>query len=63
MATKPKEESILSLSYRGALPEILRKIADQLENGNAHGQSFTCRVGTETFELSATISLTGRAGK
>lgn len=58
--TKPPEpapESILSLTYRGALPEILRKIADEIEFGSATAEHFTSRVSRDVYELSATIHL------
>jgi len=43
MTTKPTppQESALKLTYRGALPDILRLIATELENGNAHAEDFT----------------------
>lgn len=54
----PTPENILSLVYRGALPEILRAIATQIDEGHASAENFTARVSREAFELQATIHLT-----
>lgn len=57
-ANAPQEpESVLSLSYRGALPDILRAIASQIEDGHARAESFTARVSRDSFELQAMIDL------
>jgi hypothetical protein len=50
-------ESVLALTYRGALPEMLRAIATEIESGRADAEHFTSRVTRETFELSALINL------
>jgi hypothetical protein len=61
MTRKPADlaENGLSLIYRGALPEILREIARQIDEGNASAEHFSARVGRESFDLQATISLHG----
>lgn len=59
----PADESVLSLIYRGALPEILRRIATEIESGNADAEHFSTRVTRDVFELSATINLTGTHSK
>lgn len=56
-ATKPADNNVLSLTFRGALPEILRMIADQIENGRATAESFASVVTRDQFELRATIHL------
>lgn len=56
---EPLTENALSLLYRGALPEILRTIARQLEAGNAEAENFSARVGQGSFHLSAAITLLG----
>lgn len=56
-------ESALSLIYRGALPDILRLIAHQLEQGNAEAEHFSARVGQGSFDLQATITLLGAGPK
>lgn len=55
--SEPTPENVLSLTYRGALPEILRTITVQLENGSAIAAHFTARVSHGTFELSTAINL------
>lgn len=54
---EPKPESVLSLAARGALPEILRKIADEIDANRATAEQFACTVGRENFELRCTIHL------
>jgi hypothetical protein len=53
----PLAENVLSLTYRGALPEILRAIADQIDDSHATAEHFTARVTRDVFELQATIHL------
>lgn len=55
----PKPESIFSLTFHGALPEILRAMASELENGSAAADNFTSVVGRDTYELRAVIHLRG----
>jgi hypothetical protein len=51
------DQHVLSLSYRGALPDILRLLADKLESSECTAEHFTARVARETFEISASINL------
>lgn len=48
-------ESVFSLTYRSALPEMLRQIADELERGSAIADHFSSSVGRESFELRIVI--------
>jgi len=58
-ASAPVEpaESVFSLSFRGALPDILRAIATEIETGVATAEHFTSRVSRGQFELSVVINL------
>jgi hypothetical protein len=56
-SAKDQPENVLSLVYRGALPEILRAIATELESASANAEHFTSRVCRDTFELSVLITL------
>lgn len=51
-------ESCLALSYRGALPEILRAIATELDAKRAFADHFITKATNDSFELSAFISFT-----
>lgn len=57
--TPPAEgaESVFSLSFRGALPDILRAIATEIETGTATAEHFTSRVSRGQFELTVVINL------
>lgn len=54
---KSKAESIFSLSFRGGLPEILRAIAQQLEDQAVTAESFTSAVTKDRFELRIVVDL------
>ena len=53
-------DNALSLLYRGALPEILRMIAQQLDEGSVEAEHFSARVGQGSFDLQATITILGQ---
>jgi len=55
-ASRP-EPGFFDLSFTGGLPEILRKLAVELEERHVHGESFSWRMTEDRLELSACIQM------
>lgn len=57
MAPKKSADNIFDMSFRGGLPDILRRIAAELDAERVTADTYTCTVKVDVFDLAVRINL------
>lgn len=56
-APAPSPDTFFDLSFAGALPKILRQLADRIESRDCEAAEFTWRLNKERLEFTASIDM------